>query len=97
MSPMQRRGLARLLLLGATVLAATMAQAKPRLGIWGPVELANVGDEPGASGEATLTDVVLVDSYTGSGWYSESYTGTLTVACKGLTPGAKSGLVVCNT
>jgi hypothetical protein len=64
---------------------------------WGTIQLANVGDEPGASGVATLTNVSLTDwsAYDGgSGWpgapfqFTEQYTGVLSVTCLGLWPGA---------
>jgi hypothetical protein len=74
----------------ALVLSAGASAAPfPKAGDWGKKGLANVGDEPGASGEATLTDVEFV----GTSWWddygcTDFYTGRLTVACQGLTPGA---------
>jgi hypothetical protein len=88
-------GLAVLLAVGLTHLANGPAQAQPRDagGYWGPIELTNVGDEPGAWGEAALTKVVLLFSYIDSepmesGVLVRSfYTAKLTVKCRGLTPG----------
>lgn len=58
MNPMKRLGLAAALVGGVTLLASTPARAGKVADRWGPHELANVGDEPRASGKATLTDVV---------------------------------------
>jgi len=83
--------MAALLALGMTLVASTPARAKKPAGeSWSPIKLTNVGDEPQASGEATLTDVVLVDIHfneSGSVCW-ECYTAGLRMDCKNLTPGA---------
>jgi len=86
MNPMKRLGLAALLVAGVTLLASTPAQAKvPKGEDWGTIPLKNVGDEPQASGEATLTDVNY-HSHDGNIAFPH-YSGTLTVRCWDLTPG----------
>jgi len=95
MNPMKRLGMPALLAVAVTLLASTLASAGKPPGpageTWGPVGLTNVGDEPRASGEATLTEVVLVGTV-GDPLYDYSYwdccTGNLTVQCKKLMPGA---------
>jgi hypothetical protein len=86
MNPMKRLGLAALLAVGVTLLASTPAQAKaPKGEDWGTILLTNVGVQPLASGEATLTDV----TYGPQGRIAAPlYSGTLTVKCRNLTPGA---------
>jgi len=89
MNFVKRLGLAALLVVAVTLLASTPAWAAPKVCRPGPVELANVGDEPRASGEATLTEVVLVGCYSDSPYVDWScYTGKLSLKCKNLTPGA---------
>jgi len=93
MNPMKRLGLAALLAVGLTLLASTPARAKKPGGeiggdTWGPIELTNVGDEPQASGKATLTEVVLVDVYDSGLVHWQCYTGRLSVQCRHLTAGA---------
>ena len=91
MNSVKRLGMVAVLVVGVGLLASTTAQAKKPTGeSWGPIKLTNVGDEPQASGEATLTEVVLVDIYfdeSGS-VYWECYTARLRVDGKNLTPGA---------
>jgi hypothetical protein len=90
MNPMKRLGLVALVVVGVALLASAPAQAGKVADPWGPHELANVGDEPRASGTATLTDVVCTgwgSGYPGP-WYYEAYTAVLTVQCRKLTPGA---------
>ncbi len=91
MRPLKRVGLAVLLAVGASLLASTLARAKkPASGSesWGPINLWNVGDEPKASGQATLTDVVYVGGFETSLGWEDWYTGRLSVQCSHLTPGA---------
>jgi hypothetical protein len=96
MRTMRWVALAVLLAVGMTLLASTRAQARPRdpAGYWDAIQLANIGDEPQASGEAMLTKVDLLYSYV-EGEPMESgvlvrsfYTAKLTVKCHGLKPGA---------
>jgi hypothetical protein len=77
-----------LLVLGATLSASTPAMAQVDVGT---IDLVNTGLLPGASGQATLTDVVYVgdNSFSDSQYYVEYYTGELTLTCQGLKPGAK--------
>lgn len=71
----------------AIVLSAGVGQADKGED-WGAVELANVGDEPQALGEATLTNVRYVGwYYDGWLWYYV-YSGDLTVTCHNLQPRA---------
>jgi hypothetical protein len=87
MNPMKRFGLAALLAVGVTLLASTPARAAGGEK-WGTIQLTNVGDEPQASGEASLTHV--------NRWWTEViewlridyYSGKLSVKCQNLTPGA---------
>jgi hypothetical protein len=84
--------LTALLVLGTTLSASTPAQAQVDVGT---IDLMNTGFLPGASGQATLSDVV----YEGDTFYFESripmyvhryvYTGYLTLTCQGLKPGGK--------
>jgi hypothetical protein len=92
MNPMKRLGLAMLMIVGVMLLGSTSAWAKPAeaaepVGIC----LGPVGDELDASGGATFT-VRNVKRTVNTGWPASyvvwSYTGKLTVACEGLTPGA---------
>jgi hypothetical protein len=77
------------LAVGVTLFASTPAWAAPKVCRPCPIELANVGDEPRASGEATLTEVLLVGSVSHSSWsWTNCYTGRLSVKCAKLTPGA---------
>ena len=84
-----------LLVLGATLYASTPARAAP-------FDLTPTGAEPGATGQGRLAHVELVDYSVGGQiwigpppsyqmhwqyeWYT--YSGELSVACQGLTPGA---------
>jgi hypothetical protein len=86
MKAMRWVGLAALLAIGVVLLASTPAQA--RVVTWGPYQLANVGDEPQASGEATLTKVEAFGVYADGDVVGVQYTAVLTVKCTGLTPGA---------
>jgi hypothetical protein len=88
---MKRLGMAAVLAASAMTLASAPAQAKKPAGeTWGPIELKSVGDELLASGEASLTEVVLVDIYSdeSGSYYWECYTARLRVDCRNLTPGA---------
>lgn len=88
MIPMKRLGLVAVLAVGATLFASTPAQAKGE--DWGTIQLTNVGDEPQASGQASLTNVVCRDSnpYDPDPWRTGYCSGKLTVYCRNLTPGA---------
>jgi len=91
MNPMKRVGPVAVLVASAMLLASAPVQAKkPASETWGPIELTSIGDEPLASGEATLTDVVLADIYLDESvsYYWECCTAGLRVNCKNLTPGA---------
>jgi len=90
MKSMKWIGLAVLLAVGVTLLASTPAWADP----WwhsfpthrGPCRLENVGDEPEASGQATLSHIsAYPDVPSIPPLY---YTAELTVKCTGLKPGA---------
>ena len=87
MNPMKRLGLAALLAVSVTVLASTAARAAAP-GNWGTVQLTNIGDEPGASGEASLTHVKRLWSDVQEWMRIDHYSGKLTVKCRNLTPGA---------
>ena len=100
MNPLKRLGLAAVLVVGLTLLASTPARAGEKAKAdWGTIELANVGDELDASGEATLTEVRWISSlsYYLDPWWVEypdvhtdaKYTGVLTVTCRNLKPGAR--------
>ncbi len=86
MNPMKRLGLVAVFLVGVTLLASTPAAAEGKVKgeDWGTVELENVGDEPQASGQASLNNVELVLAWVGL----HVYKGELTVTCQGLTPRA---------
>jgi hypothetical protein len=90
MSAKKRVSLAMALLIGVALNVSTPALAED----WAPtpVPLTNTGDEPNASGEATLTGVTLVSAYpveNMSGYdFVEEYSGQLSVTCRGLTPRA---------
>ena len=87
MNPMKRLGLAALLAVSVTVLASTAARAAAP-GNWGVVQLTNTGDESGASGEASLTQVKRLWSDVQEWMRIDYYSGKLTVKCRNLTPGA---------
>jgi len=96
MKTMQKLELAVLVLTLGGLLAAS-----PVLAGWGPrniknhppenfgtIQLANTGEEPSASGQATLRHVtcdVYVDIFNQAWW---CYQGTLLVKCQNLVPGA---------
>jgi hypothetical protein len=88
MNPVKQLGLVALLMVGPALFVSTPAQAGkialPDAGNWGTVQLTNVGDEPGASGEASLTDVRCLHEDPPLCLHS----GTLTLKCQNLTPGA---------
>jgi hypothetical protein len=93
MNPSKRLVMATALIATLALIVSAPALAKPAKpdggSTWGPIELTNVGDEPRASGEATLTEVVRGDVYYEQGlFYIESYRARLHVDCKNLTPGA---------
>jgi hypothetical protein len=82
-----RFAFAALLLLAATLIAGRPARAED----WGEIHLVNEGNEPLASGQATLTNVtyggyVLVGT-SPVVTVAELFQGQLTVTCQGLTPG----------
>ncbi|HUT91550.1 MAG TPA: hypothetical protein VMY37_18775 [Thermoguttaceae bacterium] len=87
MNPVKRLGLAVLLVVGVTLLGSTSARAAAP-GDWGTVQLTNVGDEPGATGEASLTRVKRLWSDVQEWMRIDYYSGKLTVKCRNLTPGA---------
>ena len=80
--------MATLLAVGVTLFVNTPTQAED----WGTVQFTNLGDEPQASGQATLKKVSYYLSWYDADeyWheYGNGYRGTLTVECKNLTPGA---------
>ena len=86
------------LAVGLTLFTSTPAWAGGKAKAdWGTIQLSNVGDEPCASGQATLTNVertwYCYDEYPpGSPWpilhVWAQYTGVLTVACQNLNPRA---------
>ena len=89
MNLMKRLGLGALLAVCVTLFASTSAwAAKPEHAAsgedWGTIELANMGDEPFASGVASLTNVDWVRVAKGAFLYG----GRLSVTCHNLTPGA---------
>jgi hypothetical protein len=99
MNPMKRLGVAAVVV-AAMLLAGTSAQAKAPGGEdwsnWGTTQLTNVGDEPQAFGEATLTKVESKDTFVLHGDGGESsepmyayvmHTGVLTVSYQNLKPG----------
>ncbi len=83
MNLMKRLGLAALFAVGVTFFASTSAWAGSGED-WGTIELANIGDEPQASGSASLTNVDWLRVAKGA----YIYTGRLSVTCHNLTPGA---------
>jgi hypothetical protein len=97
MNPMKRLGLTLLLVVGVTLLASTPARAsenwrtggKPVPGQdWGTIQLTNIGDEPAATGGATLTEVRYLSGAEDGSSRGEAFSGTLSVSCQNLTPGA---------
>ena len=84
MNPMKRLGLVAVFVVGVGILGSTTAWAKPYSVA---IEFTNVGDEPQASGVASFT-VLKVESERGLYWFYVNYSGTLTVWCGNLTPGA---------
>jgi hypothetical protein len=86
MNPVKRLGLLALLV-GATLFVGTAARAAAP-GNWGTVQLTNIGDEPGALGEASLTHVKRLWSDVVEWMRIDHYSGKLTVKCRNLTPGA---------
>ena len=84
--PLKSLGIAALLAVGLTL----FAKPPPRGEDWGSIQFANLGDEPRATGVATLTGV----NWTSLSHYDYeylwmAYQGTLTVECQNLTPGAR--------
>jgi hypothetical protein len=82
-----RLALAALLLLAATLIAGKPARGED----WGAIDLVNEGNEPQATGQATLTNVTswafhIVGTSPGP-VAAEYFSGQLTVTCQGLTPG----------
>ena len=84
--------LAALLVLVATLSAGTPARAQVDVGT---IDLENTGLLPGASGQATLSDVMFLGDYfiydftVPSTVHVYVYAGELTLTCQGLKPGAK--------
>ena len=92
MKIVKRVGLVALLVVGVTLLASTPTWAGDK---WAeePIELRNVGDEPQASGDATLTRVCLLSVWNAPGPEAfpsgeAALSATLCVDCQNLTPGA---------
>ena len=81
MNPMKRLGLVAVLVVGVTLVASTPTRAED----WGTIQLMPIGDEPQASGEATMTDVA-GRLYKLRGKTMWGYWGTLSVTCHNLTP-----------
>ena len=83
MMTMKRFARTALLVLGATLCASTPA--------WAQIDLTPTGAEPGATGQASSSDVQFVsmgilDPTNGISYWG--YSCTLYVTCQGLTPGA---------
>jgi hypothetical protein len=74
-------GLVALLALGATLCASTAARA-------GTFDLMPTGAEPGATGQAVIVALALVDSSGTPAGGEVTFRGSLSVQCQGLTPGA---------
>ena len=92
MTLMRQFGLAALFVIGVALFTSTPALAVD----FGTIELTNRGLEPGASGQATLTNVTFLGfgsllssspAYP-STYFEEVYKGELTVTLEGLSPGA---------
>jgi hypothetical protein len=81
MNTMKRFGLAALLAIGATLCASAAARA-------GTFDLTPTGAEPGATGQATIETLALVDSSGTPAGGEVTFRGSLSVQCQGLTPGA---------
>ena len=82
---MPRLALAFFLAMGVIISASTPALAKRVVDLsnWGTLELEDVGDEPQAAGQATLTEVVETSWYhSPSGDSSSTYTDVLTIKCR---------------
>lgn len=90
MNATKRFALTVLFVVAALLSASVPARAQVDVGT---IDLVNTGLLPGASGQATLTDVVYVgdNSSYPDYWqyYVEYYAGELTLTCQGLKPGAK--------
>jgi hypothetical protein len=82
MDPMKRLRLAVLFLVVGALLAGTTASVKGA-----DFVLLPVGDEPGASGTASVKWRKAPDAE-GASPKSHEYVGDLSVSCQGLTPGA---------
>jgi hypothetical protein len=82
-----RFALAAVLLLPTTLIAGRPARAED----WGAIDLVKEGNEPPATGQATLTSVASGGFFLEGGPYAvyavEQLYGQLTVTCQGLTPG----------
>jgi hypothetical protein len=87
MNPMKQLEWLAVLVVGATLLASAPAKAKPKDDGhgWSTIELANTGDEPNATGQATVENV----KYEGNdGAGNAIYSIKASVSCQNLTPGA---------
>jgi hypothetical protein len=72
---------------GAVVLLLISALLAPSPALAATGKLLSTGVEPGASGQARVTNVSVV-----TGAWNPFYEGTMTVTCKGLTPGQGYGI-----
>ena len=90
MNSMTRLGVVAVFAVGVTISMSSPALARVSWRNWGTIQLASIGDEPEASGEASLTNVVCRDSnpYDPDPWRTSYCSGKLTVYCQNLTPGA---------
>jgi len=82
---MKRLGLAALFAIGVGLFTSSPARAQEGED-WGTIDLGATSAEPGASGQATPTNVSFPDSSEAGQYWVEPYSGDLSMTCQGLRP-----------